>query len=119
MNRTCPSLLDVMRVPAEGDPLQAIVAVDHEAPARDESCDILVAGGGMGRVAAAWAAARRGHNVCLLEETDWLGGQMTSQGVAALDEHEYMEVFGGTRSYYELCEAIRSNSIRKTSSKEK
>jgi hypothetical protein len=43
----------------------------------------------------------------LLEETDWIGGQMTAQGVAALDEHEYIESFGGTRSYYELRNAIR------------
>jgi len=98
-----------MRVPSEGDPLRAVVTVDHQAIASDESCDILVVGGGMGGVAAAWAAARRGHTVCLLEETDWLGGQMTSQGVAALDEHEHIETFGGTRSYYELCNAIRSH----------
>jgi hypothetical protein len=63
----------------------------------------------MGGVAAAWAAARKGHRVCLMEETDWLGGQMTSQGVSALDEHEYIETFGGTRSYYELCETIRTH----------
>ena len=98
-----------MRVPAEGDPLQAIVAVDHEAPICDKSCDILVVGGGLGGVAAAWAAARRGHHVCLLEETDWLGGQMTSQGVSALDEHKHIETFGGTRSYYKLCEVIRDH----------
>jgi len=47
--------------------------------------------------------------VVLLEETDWLGGQMTSQGVSALDEHEHIESFGGTRSYYELRNAIRQH----------
>ena len=112
MNKKLHSVLDVMRVPAEGDPLRAIVQVDHEAPAREEACDVLVIGGGMGGIAAAWAAARRGHQVCLLEETDWLGGQLTSQGVAALDEHEYIETFGGTRSYYALCEAIRAHYRR-------
>src|SRR5206468_3822348 len=45
--------------------------------------------------------------VVLIEETDWLGGQMTSQGVSALDEHEHIENFGGTRSYYALRNAIR------------
>ena len=108
-NKKVQTLLDVMRVPAEGDPLRAVVEVNHQATASDKSCDILVVGGGMGGVAAAWAAVRRGHSVCLLEETDWLGGQMTSQGVAALDEHEHIEAFGGTRSYYELCNAIRSH----------
>ena len=33
---------------------------------------------------------------------------MTSQGVSALDEHRYIESFGGTRSYYELRDAIRA-----------
>lgn len=109
INRKLETIVDVLRVPAEGDPLRAIVAVDPGAPIRNESCDILVVGGGMGGVAAAWAAARRGHGVCLLEETDWLGGQMTSQGVSALDEHEHIEAFGGTRSYYRLCEAIQDH----------
>ena len=45
----------------------------------------------------------------LLEETDWLGGQMTAQGVSALDEHEYIESFGGTASYYSLRNAIRKH----------
>ena len=109
MNRKLQTVIDIMRVPAEGDPLRGVVAVDHGAPSCDESCDILVVGGGMGGVAAAWAAARRGHHVCLLEETDWLGGQVTSQGIAALDEHEHIEAFGGTQSYYKLCEAIRAH----------
>ena len=102
-------VLDVMRVPATGDPTGALVAVDRGAPARQVECEVLVVGGGLGGVAAAWAAARRGRKVCLLEETDWLGGQMTSQGVSALDEHEYIEAFGGTRTYYRLRESIRDH----------
>ena len=107
MDRRLEAVVDIMKVPADGDPSSAIVVVGEEVPGVEESCDVLVAGGGMGGVAAAWAAARRGHSVCLLEETDWLGGQMSSQGVAALDEHEHIEMFGGTRSYYQLCEMIR------------
>jgi hypothetical protein len=34
---------------------------------------------------------------------------MTSQGVSALDEHEHIEQFGGTRSYYKLRETIRDH----------
>src|SRR5213075_1025916 len=96
-----------MRVPASGDPRVAVLPVEAKAPGRAEPCEILIAGGGTGGVAAALAAARSGRHVVLLEETDWLGGQMTSQGVAALDEHDYIESFGGTRSYYELRNAIR------------
>lgn len=70
-------------------------------------CDVLVVGGGMGGVAAALAAARAGKRVIMLEETRWIVGQMTAQGVSAPDEHPYIEGFGGTRSYYEMRNRIR------------
>src|SRR4051812_45083992 len=98
-----------MRVPASGDASLAVQRVPLPASAPAETCDVLIAGGGTGGVAAALAAARRGRNVVLLEETDWLGGQLTAQGVSALDEHEHIENFGGTRSYYELRNRIRAH----------
>jgi hypothetical protein len=70
--------------------------------------DVLIVGGGMGGVAAALAALRRGCTVLLTEETDWLGGQLTSQGVPP-DEHPWIEQFGATRSYRKLREAIRDH----------
>ena len=70
-------------------------------------CDVAVIGGSMGGVAAALAAAETGADAVLTENTDWLGGQITGQGVSALDEHRYIESFGGTRSYYGLRNAIR------------
>ncbi|MDH7570197.1 MAG: FAD-dependent oxidoreductase, partial [Armatimonadota bacterium] len=69
--------------------------------------DIAVIGGGTGGSAAALCAARLGYRVALTEETPWIGGQLTAQGVSALDEHRYIEHFGGTASYYELREGIR------------
>ncbi|MGB7159775.1 MAG: FAD-dependent oxidoreductase [Tepidisphaeraceae bacterium] len=48
--------------------------------------DTVVAGGGTGGWAAAMQAARLGNRVLLLEETDWLGGQMASAAVATMDE---------------------------------
>ena len=95
-----------MRVPAEGDPLSALVTVGNRV-ATNIDCDVLVVGGGTGGIAGALAAARHGCSVCIVEETDWLGGQFTSQGVAALDEHAYIETFGGTTSYYQLRNALR------------
>ncbi|HVY47174.1 MAG TPA: FAD-dependent oxidoreductase, partial [Minicystis sp.] len=44
-------------------------------------CDVLVVGGGTGGVAAAHEAASLGAHVCLTEETEWLGGQFTTQAV--------------------------------------
>ena len=73
---------------------------------RGLQADVLVVGGGVGGVAAALAAARLGRRVILTEETDWLGGQLTAQGVPP-DEHQWMEQFGGTRSYRHLREAAR------------
>lgn len=69
--------------------------------------DVAIIGGGMGGVAAALAVLEAGYRVILSEETDWLGGQMTSQGVSALDEHKYIETFSPTRSYSELRQRIR------------
>lgn len=109
MQESLEAVLDVMRVPAQGDPAVAVLPVGKDQRPGDDACEILVAGGGTGGVAAALAAARAGRRVALLEETDWLGGQMTAQGVSALDEHEHIESFGGTRSYYELRNAIRTH----------
>ena len=107
------ALLDVMAVRATGDPAAAVVECGAPGPGVEETrCDVLVVGGGTGGIAAALAAARAGRRVCLLEETDWIGGQLTAQGVSALDEHEHIERFGGTRSYYALREAIRAHYRR-------
>ena len=51
--------------------------------ARELSCDVAIIGGGVGGCAAALAALRNGARVIMTEETDWVGGQLTSQGGAA------------------------------------
>ena len=59
------------------------------APSRidqTERCDVLVVGGGLAGVATAYESLHAGRTVCLTEMTDWLGGQLTSQGTTALDE---------------------------------
>lgn len=48
---------------------------DELKPAR-EIKNILVVGGGVGGMEAAWVAASRGHKVTLIEKTNTLGGQM-------------------------------------------
>ena len=69
---------------------------------------MLIVGGGLGGVAAALAATRRGASVILTEETDWLGGQLTSQGVPP-DEHPWIEEKGCTASYRALRDGIRAH----------
>ena len=61
-------------------------------------CDILIVGGGTGGVAAAMMACDLGHTVILTEETDWVGGQLTSQ-IVPPDEHPWIEQFGCTFRY--------------------
>jgi glycine/D-amino acid oxidase-like deaminating enzyme len=75
---------------------------------REVSSSVLVVGGGLGGVAAALAATERGADVVLVEDTAWLGGQLTSQAVP-LDEHPWIERFGATARYRRLRDGIRAH----------
>ncbi|KPQ38221.1 MAG: FAD dependent oxidoreductase [Phormidium sp. OSCR] len=59
----------------------------READVR-QTCDLLVAGGGLSGAAAAYEALQLGKTVCLTEITDWVGGQISAQGTSALDERD-------------------------------
>ena len=48
--------------------------------------DVVIAGAGTGGCGAAIQAARQGASVLLLEETDWIGGQMNAAAVTSMDE---------------------------------
>jgi len=69
--------------------------------------DICIIGGGLGAVAASLTALDLGATVVLLAPQRWLGGQMSSQGVSALDENRYIETFGGSPHYLRLRQLIR------------
>lgn len=73
---------------------------------RERAADLVVVGGGVGGCAAALAACRAGMRVILTEETDWIGGQLTSQAVPP-DEHPWIESFGCTRSYRQFRDLVR------------
>lgn len=78
---------------------------------QDFSADVVIAGGGLGGCAAALAALRNGLTVILTEETDWIGGQLTQQGVPP-DEHQWIETHGATQLYRDFRAAIREYYIR-------
>jgi NADPH-dependent 2,4-dienoyl-CoA reductase/sulfur reductase-like enzyme len=79
------------------------------APEADQSiaCDLLVVGGGLAGTATAYEALLGGKTVCLTELTDWLGGQISSQGTSALDERttQRAQLFY-SRGYLELRDRI-------------
>ncbi len=56
------------------------------SPSHREDFDVVIAGGSTAAFAAALAAAESGARTALIEPTDWIGGQLTSSGVPAVDE---------------------------------
>ena len=68
--------------------------------------DVLVVGGGLGGVSATLTAASLGATVILVEELDWLGGQLTAQGIP-LDESPWNETVIFSRTYTEFRNRIR------------
>lgn len=64
-------------------------AGDEQSPAVQDlhdEFDVVIAGGSTAAFAAAIAAAESGAKTALIEPTDWVGGQLTSSGVPAVDE---------------------------------
>ena len=80
--------------------------------------DVLIIGGGLGGCAAALSACDEGLRVLLTEETDWLGGQVTSQGVPP-DEHQWIEDFGATKRYRTYRRKVRETYLRMMDVKDK
>ena len=59
----------------------ASVSVDETV-----ECELLIVGGGLSGTATAYESLLAGRTVCMTELTDWVGGQISSQGTSALDE---------------------------------
>lgn len=91
---------------ARADDVSAPNATGRKTNVKELTADLVIIGGGVGGCAAALAAARNGLRVILTEETDWIGGQLTSQAVPP-DENPWIETFGGTRSYLEFRTRVR------------
>jgi hypothetical protein len=89
--------------PVSGQPLEKDVVIKEKTIL---TADVVVAGGGLGGCASAIAALRNGLSVILTEETDWIGGQLSQQGVPP-DEHIWIETHGATQLYRDFRNGVR------------
>lgn len=87
-------------------PWLPLVGLTAQSAVRELAMDVVIIGGGLGGCAAAIAALRNGRRVVMTEETDWIGGQLTSQAVPP-DEHRWIETHGANASYRTLRTRIR------------
>jgi hypothetical protein len=77
-------------------------------PALRAAYDVVVAGAGTGGIGAAIQAARLGATVLLLEETDWVGGQMLAAAVTAIDEGGAGNLVRSRGLYRELVQRVEA-----------
>ncbi|MDD3999615.1 MAG: FAD-dependent oxidoreductase, partial [Bacilli bacterium] len=70
--------------------------------------DVLIVGGSLGAVFAALGVALSNQTCLIINEYEWIGGQLTSQAVPP-DEHDYIEAFGSTKSYREFRNLVRKH----------
>lgn len=75
--------------------------------AQEMRADTIIVGGGLGGFAAALACCRNGLSVIMTEETDWIGGQVSQQGVPP-DEHQWIETHGAPQSYRDYRNRVRN-----------
>jgi hypothetical protein len=80
--------LVILLVLFSGRTLPVLLAAPSAAavPVLHADFDVVIAGGSTAAFAAAIAAAESGARTALIEPTDWVGGQLTSSGVPAVDE---------------------------------
>ena len=88
-------------------PVAPFTKIESTSYPSELTCDVLIVGASAGGVAAAMSVCAMGISVILLEETNWLGGQLTVQGVSTPDEQRHIETFGGTSRYYDFRNQVR------------
>lgn len=90
------------------------------ASAKEYETQLLVIGGGASGTTAAVQASRMGVKTLVIEETEWLGGMLTSAGVAAIDGNHQMPsgLWGEFRQklydYYGGAKAVETGWVSNT-----
>lgn len=98
--------------------LMMLAAWMARGQARTMDADLLVVGGNESAVAAAVQAARLGvKRVVLVNDTQWLGGQFSAEGVGAVDEWTTVNgkrtEFARSGMFLEVVQAIERVNVRK------
>ncbi|MDR1624372.1 MAG: FAD-dependent oxidoreductase [Tannerellaceae bacterium] len=57
----------------------------------EKQTDVLIIGGGASGITAGIQSARLGVNTLIVEESEWLGGMLTSAGVSATDGNHFLQ----------------------------
>jgi len=95
------------RIPSPPPPsAQATPLQPSEFTSLRQDYDVVVIGAGTGGCGVATQAARMGRSVLLVEETDWVGGQMNAAAVTSMDEG--LAIARERGLYRELCGLIKA-----------
>jgi hypothetical protein len=107
MMKTPLTILCLSLIVFESGALPALTAENKPAN-QIITCDIFVAGGGLSGTATAYEGLLAGKQVCMTEITDWVGGQISAQGVSALDERPTQRAKGYfPRGYLEFRRKVK------------
>ncbi|MDD3969123.1 MAG: FAD-dependent oxidoreductase, partial [Proteiniphilum sp.] len=94
-----------------------ILAFETPGCTHIQSPDVLIVGGGTSGVSAGISSARAGVQTMILEESEWLGGMLTSAGVSAIDGNYNLpsgfwgEFKDSLTSYYGNAEALKTGWV--------
>ena len=87
---------------------------------KNNNVDVLIIGGSTSGISAGIASARLGANTLIIEETPWIGGMFTSQGVGACDGNNdlpsgiWNEFREALRNYYGGAAALETGWVSNT-----
>ncbi|HEY9907381.1 MAG TPA: FAD-dependent oxidoreductase [Thermosynechococcaceae cyanobacterium] len=84
-------------------------------PAAEEvwECEVVVVGGSLGGIAAASQSMKSGAKTCLIELTPWFGGQVSAQGVSAIDESSAMlERQNFSKSWQDFKQLVKQQTVQ-------
>jgi Dehydrogenases (flavoproteins) len=79
--------------------------------------DVLIIGGGTSGISAGISSARMGVETMIIEESEWLGGMLTSAGVSAVDGNYrlpsgfWRELKDSLTNYYGSAEALKTGWV--------